>query len=125
MARFDADGNGTILKFVPSVGAEKVPILGAPAPDRVFYLQFDEETNPALVTAYQGNPSQWSLPGGTLTQTVAGQPTPATVNPPSTFYKAFLNAAGILSRLNGGQYAPTQEELSQIAAAAFRAIGYA
>lgn len=125
MARFDANGSGTILKFCPTVEIEKNPFLGGtPAVGRVYTLHFDEETNSSLVTAYQGASSEFSMPGGTLVQTPSGgSPVPATINQPSPYYAAFLNSAEIMARLNGGQYAPTQEELSQIAAAAFRGIG--
>lgn len=125
MARFDANGTGTILKFCPTVEIERNPLLGgSPAAGRVYTLHFDEVTNAGIVTAYQANPSQFTMPGGTLIQTPSGgSPAEATINPPSPYYSAFLNAEEIMARLNGGQYAPTQEELSQIAAAAFRGIG--
>ncbi len=126
MARFDANGSGTILKLVANVAAESSAFQNAPATGTVFQIHFDEATNAGILTSYAANTSQWSMPGGTLTQTPSGgNPVAATINPPTPFYSAFLNSASIMSRLNGGQYAPTQEELAQIAAAAFRANGFA
>ena len=126
MARFDADGSGVILKLVPSVAAESSGFQNATAPGTVYQTHFDEATNGGILASYQANASQWSMPGGTLTQTPSGgQSQAATINPPTPFYSAFLNSHSIMARLNGGQYAPTQEELAQIAAAAFRANGFA
>ena len=124
MARFDGDANGTILKVVPNYGNELHPTLGSVPEGRVYVLQLDEVTNAGILAAYTANPSQFAMPGGTLTQTVGGVSQAATINPPTPFYAAFQNSAAIMARLNGGQYAPTQEELSQIAAAAFRANGF-
>jgi len=117
MARFDADTNGAIVKFVATYAQELLPGPGAKPAGTVYSVQFDEATNPGLVTAYQSNPSQFSLAGNTLTQTPpGGQPSPATVNPPGPFYDAFQRSRDILSRLTGDQAA--------IAAAAFRAHGF-
>lgn len=125
MARFDADTNGAILKVVPTYSAELNPNLGSTPSGRVYTLRLDEATNTGLLAAYAANPSQFTMPGGTLVQTPSGgSPVAATINPPSPFYAAFINSSDIMARLNGGQYAPTQEELSQIAAAAFRANGF-
>lgn len=117
MARFDADTNGSIIKFVPGYLQEANVAFGAKPPGTVYSLQFDEATNAGLITAYQANTTQFTMPGGTLTQTPPSGPSQvATVNPPSPFYDGFLRSAEILARLSGDQLA--------IAAAAFRANSF-
>ena len=116
MARFDADTNGAIIKLVATSTDELSPLQGSVPANRVYFLQFDEKTNAGLIQSYQNNPSQFTMPGGTLTQTPPSGPSAeVTVNPPGPYYDGFLRAGEILSHLSGDQAA--------IAAAAFRANG--
>lgn len=117
MARVDADTNGSILKVIIDISSEKHPSIGATLPGTVYSKQFDEVTNQSFLTSYAANPNQFTMPGGTLTQTPPSGPSQVvTINPPSPYYYAYLNSQDILSRLSGDQAA--------IAAAAFRANGF-
>jgi len=123
MAKFWANNQGVIITLLPTWEAEQQQ--PATPSGGVYSLQFDELTNSAVISAFDANGNQFSMPGGTLTQTVGGVAASVTINPAGAFYSSFLNYAALLSKLAGGQYVPTTQEMQQIAAAAFRAAGFA
>ena len=84
MAKIYADTDGVIIRFLATLAQEHQ--YPDPPAGTVWTLAFDENTNQGIVTAYGTNSNQFTMPGGTLTQTVAGVPAVVAINPPGLAY---------------------------------------
>lgn len=119
MALFRADANGDIIQFFSTYQSEQQNGGNVP-PGTAYSLQFDEQTNPGIVSAYGANSAAFRMDGGTLTD----DGVPVTINPPQQFYAAFQNAAAMLAKANSGDpHSWTTEEVDRLVAVAFRAAG--
>ena len=108
MAKFFADVNGAILRFAVTPFE-----LGLPDPaGTVWRLEFDGNTNGGLVAAYNTSPGgPFTMPGGTLTQTVLGVPTAVTINAPGlAFTDRELIAAGLAKLFDSADNLSTAEQ---------------
>lgn len=116
MAKFYANIAGDILRLD---GSRLVERSATPPAGTAYTLQFDEETNTGLITAYQSNAAQFRMDGGTLTQ----NGTPATVNPDGLIYAAFRDRIALLAKARETTDPFTRQEVALILGLAFRANG--
>lgn len=82
-----------------------------PASGITFRVDFDKDTNAALIGQFNAASQTFSLSGGTLT--VGG--TPATVNAPSALYAAKQNLPALAAKAAGaGPVSWSSDELSSV-----------
>jgi hypothetical protein len=116
MARFFADSAGQIIAFRANIGEEESPDYTDPPAGTVYFLQFDEATNPGIITDYSGDSQAFSMVGGTLTK----NSTPVTINPDTAAYAGFRNWRDFLVKLNSTNDPISRGEFAQALSLLFR-----